>query len=139
MIRRLDRATLRRGEVVPLAAQAPPRADDAPADEALHERVCRLLGAQIAKSPDNVRALVDESLARFAGASDVTLRAHPDDLAVLAPPTILAQRHRLAELPAIIADATLTRGGCLVQAECGRLDARIETRVTRALEGGAPT
>lgn len=139
MIRRLDRAALRHGAVVPLTTEPPSQSDRMDADEILHRRVCRLLAAQMAVSPDNLRTLVDDVLARFAGAAAVTVRTHPDDQDVLAAPFVLAARHRLAGPPELIADATLTRGGCVVHADRGTVDATIEARVRRALAGGAST
>lgn len=69
-------------------------------------------------------ALVAELVARMGDATDLTLRAHPDDLASLGELDPAATR---------VGDATLTRGGCVVESTESRLDATVEARVALLL------
>jgi type III secretion protein L len=72
----------------------------------------------------------------------VAIRAHPADLAALrdAEPALLALLARARGI-ALRPDATIERGGVVVETEAGRIDARLETQLAglrRALlEGGA--
>jgi len=62
-------------------------------------------------------------------AKRIVLRLHPDDLALVtgaAADTIAARGTRL------VGDATLARGGCLVESDIGLVDATIEERWRRA-------
>ena len=90
------------------------------------------VGKQLARrelkvDPAQVIALVRESLALLpASAREIRVHLHPEDAATV--------RERLAPASserawALTEDPTLTRGGCLVQSECSRIDARFESRV----------
>jgi flagellar assembly protein FliH len=90
------------------------------------------IGSQLARrtlrqEPAQIIAIVRESLKQLPLASrDVRVRLHPDDAAVvraqLAP---VAGEHAWT----LIADATLTRGGCRIESEHSQLDARFESRL----------
>ena len=76
-------------------------------------------------------------LARVRRAQHIVLKLHPADAHWLAPHA--AELRERVGLPGDIevrADASISRGGCLVESSLGRIDARIETRLselTRAL------
>ncbi len=77
--------------------------------------------------PTQVIAIVREALAQLpATAREVRVHLHPEDAAVM--------RERLSAPAAervwtLVEDPTLSRGGCLVQSEASRIDARFESRV----------
>ena len=90
------------------------------------------LGSQLARrtlrhEPAQIIAIVRECLRQLPLASrEVRVRLHPEDAAVvraqLAP---VAGEHAWT----LIDDATLTRGGCLIESEHSQLDARFESRL----------
>jgi flagellar assembly protein FliH len=90
------------------------------------------IGSQLARrtlrqEPAQIIAIVRECLKQLPHASrDVRVRLHPEDATVvraqLAP---VAGEHAWT----LIDDATLTRGGCLIESEHSQLDARFESRL----------
>ncbi len=77
--------------------------------------------------PEQLIPIVRECLQQLPlGAREVRVRLHPDDAAVV--------REKLAA-PAgegawqLVEDPMLTRGGCLIDSEHSRLDARLESRI----------
>jgi len=90
------------------------------------------VGKQLARrelrtEPTQIIAIVRESLAQLPlAAREVRVHLHPDDAQTV--------RERLAagggeRAWSLIEDPTLTRGGCLVQSEMSRIDARMESRI----------
>jgi flagellar assembly protein FliH len=122
-----------------LAALAEPLAQlDAEVETEL-VRLALAVGKQLARrelhqEPAQVIAIVRESLAQLpAAAREVSVVLHPEDAAAvrehLKPAS--GERHW-----AIVEDATLARGGCLVKSESSRVDALFESRVA-AITAGA--
>ena len=122
-----------------LAALADPLAQlDAEVETEL-VRLALAVGKQLARrelhqEPAQVIAIVRESLAQLpAAAREVSVVLHPEDAAAvrehLKPAS--GERHW-----AIVEDATLARGGCLVKSESSRVDALFESRVA-AIAAGA--
>jgi len=74
-----------------------------------------------------IQTLVRVALSHVAVKSAVTVRLHPADHAFML-------EKRAAALPSgeseremvLVADKSIERGGCLIEAECGDVDARIE-------------
>ena len=74
-----------------------------------------------------VIAIVREALAQLpAAAREVRVHLHPDDAATVRERLMPPAGERIWTL---VEDPTLARGGCLVQAESSRIDARFESRV----------
>jgi type III secretion system HrpE/YscL family protein len=102
----------------------------------------RILGRQLDLDPDAVIDICRSALGAVRRARAVLLRVHPEDLA-----RVSAARPRLASALArpgadvaveLRPDATVSRGGCLVETESGIVDARLETQlaaIERALLG----
>lgn len=96
------------------------------------------VGKQLARreltvDPAQVIAIVREALAQLPiAAREVRVHLHPQDAATV--------RERLSasaeRVWTVIEDPTLSRGGCLVQSESSRIDARFESRVA-AIAAGA--
>jgi flagellar assembly protein FliH len=87
-----------------------------------------------------VQTLIKVALSHVAAKSPVTIRLHPVDYNF-----VLEQR--TASIPSgegerdisLLADQSIERGGCLIETECGDVDARIEEEfleVERAFFGG---
>jgi flagellar assembly protein FliH len=102
-------------------------------------RLALAVGKQLARralhqEPAQVIAIVRESLAQLpAAARAVRVQLHPEDAAVVREhlkPVAGEQQWTIVE------DATLARGGCLVQSESSRIDALFESRVA-AITAGA--
>lgn len=74
-----------------------------------------------------VQTLIKVALNHVAVKSAITIRLHPVDLEFVS-------RERKASMPAdesqreitLLADKSMERGGCLIETECGDIDARIE-------------
>jgi type III secretion protein L len=84
------------------------------------ELAARIVG-EAARDPA-VAARVAEEARRAAGGARPTLRVNPEDL-----PAVEASLVGCA----FIADPAISRGGCVVETEWGRLDARLETQLER--------
>jgi len=86
---------------------------------------------ELAQPLEPLKAVVQEALAlAVQDGRPATLRLHPDDLAILQErlsDTLQAQQIKL------VADASLTPGGCIVEAAQGNVDATVERRWQRAV------
>jgi flagellar biosynthesis/type III secretory pathway protein FliH len=90
----------------------------------------RVLGRELAAA-GAVVDVVAETLAPLRARREVTIRVAPADL-----PAVMAARPRLAALVEratleLLADARVEPGGCVVDTELGRVDARLETQLAR--------
>lgn len=96
----------------------------------------KILRAHLDMHPDAILPMVEEALqtTRSYRGDSIIIRVHPDDASALEQ-----GRTRLISLsPAwkdleIIADETLSRGGCRIETNFGTVDASIETQL-RAIE-----
>ena len=90
----------------------------------------QIVRSELATRPAAVAGVAAEALETLLlSARHITLRVHPDDHALVsqgAGDVIAARGARL------IADATLSRGGCRVESDIGGVDATLETRWRRA-------
>lgn len=85
---------------------------------------------ELAVQPELVASVAREAVANLMlSARHVTLRVHPDDEALVAEGAGDELERRGARL---VADATLSRGGCIVESDVGIVDAGIENRWRRA-------
>lgn len=90
------------------------------------------VGKQLARrelriEPAQIIAIVRESLAQLPlAAREVRVHMHPEDATIVREHLSAGAGERLWTL---VEDPTLSRGGCLVQAESSRVDARLESRI----------
>jgi flagellar assembly protein FliH len=97
-----------------------------------------LLARQLVRSELHSRPEVVAEVAREAvdavmmSARHIHVRVHPEDLPLVAEGAAEALQARGARL---IADPTLTRGGCTIESDAGTIDATIEHRWSRAAAG----
>jgi len=90
----------------------------------------QIVRSELEHRPDAVAAVATEAVdTLLLNARHVTLRVHPDDYALVAQGAADALAARGARL---IADATITRGGCRAESDIGIVDASVETRWQRA-------
>ena len=92
----------------------------------------RILHQRLAVQPDLVLPMMSEVLQLAAGNPEISLKMHPDDVALLGDRAVEIVRGQsgCAEVN-IIADPDITRGGCLVESRHGEIDARIEKQLDR--------
>ncbi|MGI9456343.1 MAG: FliH/SctL family protein [Aeoliella sp.] len=92
----------------------------------------RILRRELEKDPQVPLQLVRESLELAAGAAEITLRMNAHDLKHLREETdsIAASLELLAPAK-IVADESVTPGGCRVTTEFGEIDQRIESQLAR--------
>jgi flagellar biosynthesis/type III secretory pathway protein FliH len=91
----------------------------------------RVLRDALEVNPAHVTALARSGLAAVSGASELRLRAHPDDLSFIAGSTRSPDAHI-----AFVPDPTLARGSCHVESAYGEVDASLDAQLaelTRAL------
>jgi flagellar assembly protein FliH len=100
--------------------------------EVATEVAVRILGQALSARPETLAQMVASAIERLAGSGDVTVRVHPDDIALLAP------QHARLEAAAkgavrVVADERVD-GGCIVESTFGSVDARLSTQL-RLLRG----
>jgi len=90
----------------------------------------RILSRAAETDPEAVVELASRALDAARRRADVTLRAHPEDLAALraAEPTLLERLSRVRCI-AFVGDAAVGRGGVVVATEAGTVDARLATQL----------
>jgi flagellar assembly protein FliH len=90
----------------------------------------QIVRSELAARPELVATVAQEALdTLLLSAHQITVRVHPDDhaLVVLGAAEVLAAREAR-----LLPDATVSRGGCLVESDIGVIDASIEARWRRA-------
>lgn len=101
----------------------------------------RIVKRTVAHDPKVVESQLEALLATIARPSRLRLRVCPDDLSLVsaALPSMI-QRFSAAEHIEIVADVTVSRGGCVaVSATGGEIDASIQTQLDRILDALLPT
>jgi flagellar assembly protein FliH len=94
---------------------------------ALAQRVVR---AELHTHPEQVAAVAQQAVdAVLLSARHIRVLVHPDDHALVAAGAAEALQARGARL---LAHADIQRGGCLVESDLGRINARIESRWQQA-------
>ena len=90
----------------------------------------RIVRSEIGLRPELIAHVAQEALdTLLLSAKHITLRVHPDDHALVAEGAAEVLKARGARL---LADASMARGGCLVESDIGVIDASIDTRWRRA-------
>jgi flagellar assembly protein FliH len=92
----------------------------------------RVIRRELSQQPEIPLAFIREALELASGSPELTIRLHPDDHATLAPhiPLLTSQLARRAKAQ-IVADATITAGGCRIDTQFGSIDQQIETQLAR--------
>ncbi|WP_280152157.1 FliH/SctL family protein [Piscinibacter sp. XHJ-5] len=91
----------------------------------------QIVRSELASRPDLVATVAQEALdTLLMSARQVTVRVHPDDQPLVAQGASEVLAARGARL---VADASIARGGCLVESDIGVVDASIAARWKRAV------
>jgi flagellar assembly protein FliH len=101
---------------------------------ALAVRVFKLLlGETFTLDPDLLKNNFQRALTEARTLGSLRAHMHPDDAELLGEhwPTQVA--HQMGQPLTLIADATIRRGGCLIEGEHGTVDARLETQLDVAI------
>ena len=87
----------------------------------------KIVHREIQADPEVIQTLVKVALDRVAGRSVVTVRVNPIDYNFLLDKQRgWAQEEGVTHEVTLVSDKAIERGGCLVQTECGDVDARVE-------------
>jgi flagellar assembly protein FliH len=99
---------------------------------AIAERVCR---RELSREPEISAEWIREALTMAAGSGTVVLRLSPDDHASLGP-QVEAIASRLGGIGQVkvVADPSVSAGGCRVETEFGSLDQQLESQLRRLTE-----
>jgi flagellar assembly protein FliH len=90
----------------------------------------QLVGETLSADPQPLVESIAKQLARVRRAQSIVLKVHPLDAAWLQQnASALSQHAELEGQLELRADATISRGGCLIESTLGEVDARIETRI----------
>jgi len=90
----------------------------------------QMVRSEIAQRPELVVAVAQEAVETLLlSARHITLRVNPDDVALVSEGAAEVLAARGAR---VVGDATVLRGGCLVESDIGVIDASVETRWRRA-------
>ena len=90
----------------------------------------RIVRSELGLRPELVAHVAQEALdTLLLSASHISMRVHPDDHALVADGAAEVLKARGARL---LSDASMARGGCLVESDIGVIDASIDTRWRRA-------
>ena len=99
---------------------------------AIATRLCR---RELSKQPDISLAWIRESLELAAGSAQINLRLNPQDHATLGQQAeALAAQIASAGALQVVADASVTPGGCRLETEFGSLDQQLEAQLARITE-----
>jgi flagellar assembly protein FliH len=92
----------------------------------------RIIRREIQQLPEIPLEWIRDALRLAAGATDVTLQLNPSDFELLGDRAEkLAQSLGKLAPTNIVADATVSAGGCVVQTKLGRIDQQIESQLAR--------
>jgi flagellar biosynthesis/type III secretory pathway protein FliH len=99
---------------------------------AIAEKIVR---RELATQPPITLGLVREALEMAAGCQSVQVVLHPDDRRALGPEVEQLAAELAGIAPSeILADPSVSPGGCVVKTEYGAIDERIETQLSRIAE-----
>jgi flagellar assembly protein FliH len=91
----------------------------------------KIINAELTTDPKQRLALVKQALERYPQATTYKIRINPGDLQGLAP-DILPELQSVFTEPKIIeivADETIAPGGCFIETDHGKIDARLQTQL----------
>ncbi|MBT4866677.1 MAG: hypothetical protein HON53_16360 [Planctomycetaceae bacterium] len=94
----------------------------------------KILHREIELRPDVSVELVRKTLDLAAGSSRLVLRMHPEDITLLGPHAdeVVRAASRCGEVE-ITGDASIARGGCVIETQHGTIDARLKTQLERIM------
>ncbi len=92
----------------------------------------RVIRCELERKPRIAEGLVREALELAAGSGDLQLRLHPEDYDSLRPYSerVCGELARLGRVE-IVADPTISPGGCRVDSQFGAIDQQFESQLAR--------
>jgi flagellar assembly protein FliH len=97
------------------------------------EAVCRILGEVVA-TRQGIRALVEQGAAKVRSEEKIVVRLCPADLEVLGNRGDSLEGESSRGGTDFLADASIELGGCIIETAAGRIDATLETQLSRLRE-----
>jgi flagellar assembly protein FliH len=95
----------------------------------------RVVRQEISQQPQISVNLLKEALELAAGSPTILVRMNPEDVATLGTHAeALAQELGRQAVTQVLADASITRGGCRVETKFGIVDQQIESQIKRIEE-----
>ena len=94
------------------------------------EAVCRILG-EVAATRQGIQALVEQGAAKVRSEERMVVRLCPSDLEVLGDEAGSIDGGSARERTDFLADASISMGGCVIETGAGRIDATLETQLSR--------
>lgn len=92
----------------------------------------KIIRAELATHPDRVVELIKHTLQLAAGTTRLSVKLHPDDIALLGDDASQLVRALSGCAEAMLCpDGSLTRGDCVLETQHGAVDARLETQLSR--------
>ncbi len=94
------------------------------------ERANKVSHRELDLRPELIAELCGDVIQQVLLASSVIMHVHPDDLAVVrGRQDALSERLEKGASFRIVEDETIGRGGCVIESDMGRIDARLETQL----------
>lgn len=127
------RANMARLDALYASAALPLQALDVAVEQELAQLALvvarRVIAHELTASPERVVQAVRQAAAALPSATrELRVRLHPDDLALLRELDMVETHWQL------LADPSISRGGCRLESERSRLDARLETRLAAMVD-----
>lgn len=94
----------------------------------------RIVGRELERDPSVVRDIVDRALERVRGKRHVVVRANPQDVEELERDTDAFSEKLDGAAVYIEDDEDVERGGCVLETDANRVDARLEIQLERLRE-----
>ena len=95
----------------------------------------RVIRRELTQSPDITLTLIQEALDLAAGSAELRIHLNPADHAALGPAVVrLAAEASTRSATEVVADPSVTSGGCRVQTRFGMIDQSIETQLARIVQ-----
>lgn len=93
----------------------------------------KVIGREARVDPELVVSVVRSALNEIHDATEVRIRAHPDDAAILEPRWQEMLPRRVAERSELLADELVERGGVVVETQIGYVDSQLKTRLQQVV------
>jgi len=93
----------------------------------------KVVGREVRTDPQIVVNVVRSALNEIHDATEVRIRAHPDDVVILEPRWQEMLPRRVAERSELAADELVERGGVVVETQIGYVDSQIKTRLQQVV------
>lgn len=90
----------------------------------------RILGEELKLDPEAILGIVREALSGIKDREEITIRVHPDDVAVVTEHrTVFEKMVEGLKKFEVASDPTLDKGGCVIETNLGNVDARLATQL----------